>query len=62
MSSAHWQARFEVAIEDSDGDLFRYFVRRISNPADAAEAYGELLITAWKLHRKMPPDACCPSR
>lgn len=57
MSPADRQARFEVAIEDSDGDLFRYFLRRISNPADAAEAYGELLITAWKLHRKMPPDA-----
>lgn len=57
MSTADWQARFEVGIKNSEGDLFRYFLRRISNPADAAEAYGELLITAWKLHRKMPPDA-----
>ena len=57
MSAADRQARFQVAIKYSEGDLFRYFLRRISNPADAAEAYGELLITAWKLHRKMPTDA-----
>ncbi|MGY1552421.1 RNA polymerase sigma factor [Microbacterium sp. A588] len=57
MSAADKQAHFEVAIRDCEGDLVRYFLRRIPNPADAAEAHGELLITAWKLHRKMPADA-----
>lgn len=54
MSAIDEQARFAAVIRGNEGDLYRYFLRRISNPADAAEAYGELLITAWKLHRKMP--------
>lgn len=34
----------------------RYFQRRLLNDADAAEAYGELLLTAWKIRRKVPSD------
>ncbi|MBH0130232.1 RNA polymerase sigma factor [Salinibacterium sp. NK8237] len=56
MSTVDEQARFAAVIRGNEGDLYRYFLRRITNPADAAEAYGELLITAWKLHRKMPAE------
>ncbi|MBD7994649.1 sigma-70 family RNA polymerase sigma factor [Arthrobacter sp. Sa2CUA1] len=37
-------------------DLLRYFQRRLLNDGDAAEAYGELLLTAWKLRRRVPAD------
>lgn len=56
MSAAGKQPHFEAVIRDNEADVYRYVLRRIVNPADAAEAYGELLITAWKLHRKLPED------
>lgn len=56
MSATDKQPHFEAVIRDNEPDVYRYFQRRIFNPADAAEAYGELLITAWKLHRKMPAE------
>lgn len=56
MSAAEKQSHFEAAIRDSESDLLRYFLRRISNPTDAAEAHAELLIRAWRLHRKLPAD------
>ena len=37
-------------------DLLRYFQRRLLNDSDAAEALGELLLTAWKLRRRVPSD------
>ena len=37
-------------------DLLRYFQRRLLNDSDAAEAFGELLLTAWKLRRRVPKD------
>lgn len=37
-------------------DILRYFQRRLLNEADAAEALGELLLTAWKLRRRVPTD------
>lgn len=49
-------ARFEALIRQNGEDLSRYFQRRMLNSADAAEAYGELLLTAWKIRRKMPTD------
>lgn len=48
---------FEQCIRDNENDLLRYFQRRILNGADAAEAFGEMLLTAWKLRRKLPPDS-----
>lgn len=47
---------FEERIRDNEDDLLRYFQRRMLNNADAAEAFGELLLTAWKLRRKVPED------
>ncbi|WP_076682576.1 RNA polymerase sigma factor [Microbacterium sp. RU33B] len=49
-------SHFDEVIRANEADLWRYFQRRLTNPADAAEAYGELLLTAWKLHRKVPTD------
>lgn len=49
-------AAFEERIRDNEDDLLRYFQRRMLNGADAAEAFGELLLTAWKLRRKLPED------
>ena len=49
-------ARFDALIRQNGEDLSRYFQRRMLNSADAAEAYGELLLTAWKIRRKMPAD------
>jgi RNA polymerase sigma-70 factor (ECF subfamily) len=39
-----WSA-FEDAVRLNEDDLLRYFQRRISIPADAAEAFGDLLFT-----------------
>ncbi|MFC6355106.1 RNA polymerase sigma factor [Luethyella okanaganae] len=47
---------FEDAIRANEHDLLRYFQRRLINGADAAEAFGELLLTAWKVRRKMPTE------
>jgi RNA polymerase sigma-70 factor, ECF subfamily len=48
---------FDALIRDNEDDLWRYFQRRISNPADAAEAFGELLLTAWRRRRRIPADS-----
>jgi RNA polymerase sigma-70 factor (ECF subfamily) len=47
---------FEALIRSNDEDVLRYFQRRILNGEDAAEAFGELLLQAWKLRRKMPAE------
>lgn len=43
-------------MRENETALLNYFERRISGDADAAEAFGEFLLVAWKLHRKMPVD------
>lgn len=47
---------FEDLVRRNEDDLARYFQRRLLNSADAAEAFGESLLTAWRLRRKMPAD------
>lgn len=47
---------FDELIRRNEDDLSRYFQRRLVNSADAAEAFGELLLTAWKLRRRIPVD------
>lgn len=47
---------FDDLIRQNEEDLSRYFQRRLLNAADAAEAFGELLLTAWRLRRKIPTD------
>lgn len=50
-------APFDEHIRANEADLLRYFQRRLLNDADAAEAFGELLLTAWKQRRRIPDDA-----
>lgn len=47
-------SRLEAALISNEADLFRYFQRRMTSAADAADAYGEFLLTAWKTRRKTP--------
>jgi len=46
----------ERCVRENEDDLYRYFRRRFSNDADAAEAFGETLLTLWKLRRRIPTD------
>lgn len=48
--------RAEEHLAANENDLLRYFQRRLVNGADAAEAFGELMLTAWKSRRKIPDD------
>lgn len=50
-------ADFDSAIRENEVALLGYFQRRIFNAADAADAYSELLLTAWRSRRRMPEDA-----
>lgn len=47
---------FDDHVRANEDDLLRYFQRRLLNDADAAEAFGELLLTAWKRRRRIPSD------
>lgn len=46
----------EGHLRSNENDLLLYFQRRLTNGADAAEAFGELMLTAWKSRRKIPTD------
>lgn len=46
--------RLERALIENEADLARYFHRRVPSAADAADAYGDFLLTAWKSRRKTP--------
>lgn len=48
--------RFEAHIRENEDDLVRYIQRRVLSGADAGEAFGELLLTAWKLRHRIPED------
>jgi len=47
---------FEDLLRRNEDDLARYFQRRLVNGADAAEAFGEFLLVAWKLRKRIPDD------
>ncbi|NYF16504.1 RNA polymerase sigma-70 factor (ECF subfamily) [Microbacterium sp. AK009] len=49
-------AAFDELVRQNEDDLSRYFQRRLLDSEDAAEAFGELLLTAWKLRRRIPAD------
>lgn len=49
-------ARLEDHLRENENDLLRYFQRRLFNGADAAEAFGELMLTAWKSRGRIPDD------
>lgn len=56
LKAAHAVEEFEAIIRANENDLLRYFQRRTPDGADAGEAFGELMLLAWKARRKMPSD------
>lgn len=48
------RATARAALRDASSDLLAYFVRRVASPEDAADLYGEVMLTAWKKIDKMP--------
>jgi len=56
MKRAHRESAFEAIIQANEHDLLRYFQRRLLTNADAADAFGDLMLTAWKLRRRLPAD------
>ncbi|MFF7291650.1 RNA polymerase sigma factor [Microbacterium sp. NPDC008134] len=46
--------RLEDALIANEADMARYFRRRMDNAADADDVYGDFLLTAWKIRRKIP--------
>jgi RNA polymerase sigma-70 factor, ECF subfamily len=52
----HGAVSLEELVQANASDLLKYFQYRVPNREDAAEAYGELLLTAWRLRRKVPTD------
>lgn len=50
------EAVIDELVRNNADDLLRYFRRRLMNDADAAEALGEVLFTAWKLRRRVPAE------
>ncbi|MFJ2368156.1 RNA polymerase sigma factor [Microbacterium sp. NPDC087665] len=47
---------FDEMIRRNEADLLAYFQRRTLDGADAADAFGELLLVAWKRSAKIPTD------
>lgn len=47
---------FETAVRTNGPDLMRYLEGRARDGGDAAEAYGETLMTAWRARRRLPAD------
>lgn len=47
---------FEDILSANRPALLAYFQRRLFNSDDAADAFGVMLITAWKARRRMPDD------
>jgi RNA polymerase sigma-70 factor (ECF subfamily) len=56
MSRIETRDLFDRVVSANRVALLSYFQRRLANPADAAEAFGELLLTAWRSRRRMPAD------
>lgn len=51
------RATARAALRDASNDLLAYFVRRVSSPEDAADLYGEVMLTAWKKVDAMPESS-----
>lgn len=47
---------FEERVANTEADLLRYLQRRLLNAEDAADAFSETLLAAWRQRRKMPSD------
>lgn len=53
MSSDHLAAA-RATLRSTANDLLAYFVRRVASREDAADLYGEVMLTAWRKIDKMP--------
>ncbi|MCP2635530.1 sigma-70 family RNA polymerase sigma factor [Microbacterium sp. HD4P20] len=49
-------AHFERCIEANGPDILRYLQRRATDQGDAADTYGETLLTAWRARGRMPRE------
>ncbi|MBD3943026.1 sigma-70 family RNA polymerase sigma factor [Microbacterium sp. NEAU-LLC] len=56
MSGTDSGALLEQCVRDHGADVFRYWRRRTATTADAADGYGETLLTAWRVRQKIPGD------
>ncbi len=51
------RAAARAALRESSHDLLAYLTRRVASPEDAADLYGEVMLTAWKRIDKLPESA-----
>ncbi|CUR54387.1 RNA polymerase, sigma-24 subunit, ECF subfamily [metagenome] len=51
------RAGARAALRDASNDLLAYFARRVASPEDAADLYGEVMLTAWKRIDMLPESA-----
>ncbi len=49
-------AQIRAALREASADLLAYFVRRVASREDAADLYGETMLTAWKKIDRMPDE------
>ena len=55
--SAHDTAALRALLRATAPDLLGYFARRVSSREDAADLYGETMLTVWKRIATMPSEA-----
>ncbi|WP_244928578.1 sigma-70 family RNA polymerase sigma factor [Nocardioides sp. W7] len=53
---AQHTAAARTALREASNDLLAYFVRRVPSREDAADLYGETMLTAWKRIDKLPDE------
>ncbi len=51
------RATARTALREASNDLLAYFVRRVALPEEAADLYGEVMLTAWRKVDKMPDSS-----
>lgn len=47
----------ELAVRANADDLLNFFLRRLANPEEAADALGETLLVVWRKRRSLPQDS-----
>jgi RNA polymerase sigma-70 factor (ECF subfamily) len=51
------ERRFEALYRSTRNDILAYLVRRVAQPADAADALADVYLTAWRRFDEIPPGA-----
>ena len=54
--TAHDRAAVRATLREASADLLAYFVRRVASHEDAADLYGETMLTAWRKIDKLPVE------